>query len=301
MTEFWPFFQPYFIFPIVVKVGLKSEPFEDEKSFLKFLKEGENSELIWMDHEGLQVVSNMYQISIHVLTTGVSGMDEPKARWTHIEPDSRLSSFSTVHKGLPDMWLMHVDEAHFDLLIRKNSDLVKEGSVDDLLSAKVNNKEQEVKQATANSDLGPGYMGWKVNDEPNDDDNAKEFKNEIAEIKEAYNAMKKEFEEIKDEFSKNENKQCAKFKLVIRGLKEDFKACMADLKKETLARNEAEIVVKVLKDTLEAERNLREEVEEMQVDNKSDNIDVDENEWNQQRKQKNKMKKRVVFSQQIIH
>ena len=67
----------------------------------------------------------LVQISIHILTTGISGMEEPKARWTHIEPDTRLSAFSEVHKGLPDMWLIHEDETHFDLLIHKDSDLAE--------------------------------------------------------------------------------------------------------------------------------------------------------------------------------
>ena len=115
-----------------VSVGLRAEPFPDEESFLKFLKTNNESGLMWMDHQGLQVVANMYQISVHILTTGVLGMKEPRARWTHIVPDDRLSSFSTIHKGLPDMWLMHVDETHFDLLIRKDSDLAVEGCVDEI-------------------------------------------------------------------------------------------------------------------------------------------------------------------------
>ena len=93
----WPFLKPYFQFPINLKVGLGSEPFEDEKSFLKFLKTNDKSGFMWMDYQGLQVVSNMYQIGIHILTTGVSGMEEPRARWTHLNPDDRLTAFATVH------------------------------------------------------------------------------------------------------------------------------------------------------------------------------------------------------------
>ena len=47
-------------------------------------------------------------------------------------PDTRLVGFSKVKPGLPDMWLVHVDEIHFDLIIHKDSDLAKEGSLDDL-------------------------------------------------------------------------------------------------------------------------------------------------------------------------
>ena len=131
LVKFWPFFLPSFLFPINVNVGSKIEPFEDENSFLLFLENNPQSVLMWMDHYGWQVVSNMYQISVHILTTGVEGRLEPRARWTHLEPDSRLSSFSEAHQGLPDMWVMHDDEIHFDLLIRKDSgDLTKKGCVD---------------------------------------------------------------------------------------------------------------------------------------------------------------------------
>ena len=132
LYEFWPFFKPYFQFPLEVKVGLSNKKFENESSFLEFLKNDSQSGLMWMDHFGLQIVSNMYQISVHILTTGVIGLKEPSARWTHLEPDTRLSSFSTIHKGLPDMWLLHVDETHFDLLIRKDSDLADIGSIDEM-------------------------------------------------------------------------------------------------------------------------------------------------------------------------
>jgi hypothetical protein len=80
-VKFWPFFQPFFEFPIDVKVGFDIEPFADEESFLEFLKTGKKSGLILMDHHGWQVVANMYQISIHILTTRIQSMEEPKVRW----------------------------------------------------------------------------------------------------------------------------------------------------------------------------------------------------------------------------
>ena len=120
-----------------------------------------------MDHLGWQVVANMYQISIHILTTGVQSIGEPKARWSHLVPDARLAAFGTVHIGLPDMWVIHVDETHFDLLVRKDSDLVTEGCVNDMLNTKEEgnvveeDESNKVEEEKSNqNDLGPGYMGW---------------------------------------------------------------------------------------------------------------------------------------------
>ena len=97
IVDFWPFYEPFVKFP-------------------------------WMDHHDLQAVSNMYQVPVHILTTGV-GMVEPKARWTHLEPDIRLESFRSKLGELPELWILHSDNIHFDLLIRKDSKLAKEGSI----------------------------------------------------------------------------------------------------------------------------------------------------------------------------
>ena len=294
LVRFWPFFQPYFKFPYVVSVGLGTEPFETEESFLEFLKTDAKSGLMWMDHSGLQVVSNIYQISIHILTTGVAGMDEPKARWTHLEPDERLSAFSTVQKGLPDMYLMHVDETHFDLIIRKDSDLAIEGSVDEMREANDDKKEEEKEDKEAEPEpaegaaVGPGYMGWTVKD---NNETEVGFKNRVAEVKEVYDEMRREFEELKKDLYKKVNKEMAKVKLEVKDAKDAYKKCVEDLRLETRARNEAETMAKVLKDTLDAKKDLekKEGIEVMEVDEK---VEDDGGEWKQQRKQTKRTNKR---------
>ena len=70
----------------------------------------------------------------------------------------------------------------------------------------------------------------------------------------------------------------------------DFKQCMIELRKETTARNEAETMVKVLKDTIEATKEL--EIEAEVVNMEVDAEDYNEN-WEQQRSQRIKMKKRA--------
>ena len=83
-----------------------------------------------MEYHDLQAVANIYQVPVHILTTGVEGMVEPRARWTHIQPDSRLKKFCKEIGDLPELWLFHIDEMHFNLLIRKDSELAKEGSIE---------------------------------------------------------------------------------------------------------------------------------------------------------------------------
>ena len=120
LVKFWPFYQPSYTFPIVQRVGSKSEPFENEAEYLEFLSNDLRSKYLWVDHQDLQVVANIYQMKIHILTVGVEGMEEPKARWTHLDPDRRLEAFKEIDSNLVgDMWLLHKDSTHFDLIIKK--------------------------------------------------------------------------------------------------------------------------------------------------------------------------------------
>ena len=293
LIEFWPFFKAYFQFPLEVKVGLTNRKFEDDKRFLEFLKKDQQSGLVWMDHFGLQIVSNMYQISVHVLTTGVPGLVEPRARWTHIEPDTRLSSFSTVHKGLADMWLIHVDEIHFDLLIRKDSELARVGCVDEMEQNAVEVSEEKTVEGTVEDTHGPGYMGWSIQDDKKNVQDVTDYTKELEDLKSTMNIMRTEFIELKSDFQKREKT----LKQELKGLKEDFRSALDSLKEETIKRNEAETLVKVLKNTIEVKQKLDENKQRQEkcVDSeKTDQIseDVEEHVINQKKMQ---VKKHVLI------
>ena len=110
-------------------MGGQEKTFQNETEYLQFLQKDSQSSLLWMDHGDLQAVSNHYKVKIHILSTNIEGMEEPKARWTHLEPDERLKEFSSLPNGLQDLWLMHIDRYHFDLIIEKESILAKEGII----------------------------------------------------------------------------------------------------------------------------------------------------------------------------
>ena len=139
-------------------------------------------------------------------------------------------------------------------------------------------------------------MGWKVGDESEAKD--MDFKKKLIELNRDYDEMKKEFAMMKLEFTKNQKKQ----KSEINALKEDYKSCMEDLRKETHARNEAETLVKVLKETLEVKDDLNkhEKVEGMEVDGLKENVESNgTGEWEQQIKEKRKVKKRAFRSDSV--
>ena len=110
---------------MIQTAGGEQLPFKSKEEYLDFLLNDPRSAWLWMEHYDMQALSNMYQVPVHTLTTGVQGMEEPKARWTHITPDERLRDFSERVGELPDLYLMHQDENHFDLIVHKNSILVQ--------------------------------------------------------------------------------------------------------------------------------------------------------------------------------
>ena len=202
IVEFWPFFRPSFLFPHNQKAGTEDVPFNDEKEYLEFLRNDRRSALLWMDHPDLQAVANMYQISVHILTTNIRGKNETEARWTHLNPDARLKAFSKEQPKLLDMWLMHIDNTHFNLIVPKDSMLITEGSIaersvgekndepnksmDDspielevVVEPAVDNKDLKSKKSDGDNGIcdementgGPGYLGWKI---PEDSERSKE-------------------------------------------------------------------------------------------------------------------------------
>ena len=281
-VKFWPFFKQYFQFPIEVKIGSKTKNF-DEKSFLEFLRTDPSSGYMWMEHQGWQVVANMYKININILTLLPTGVK--RARWTYIVPDERLSSFSKVHKGLPDMWIMHVDETHYDLMVHKESDLAKEGTLEDLAKK----EEERSEKVLDREDIGPGYMGWEANDEMENKIDEMDTNKSVVQLIEWYSELKKEVSNLKQEIKRKERKQETEQKM----LEKEFVKCLESLKAETYARTKAETLAKVLQDTLDAKNEMEklDQTQEMEVDVKGD-----ENEqggkWEKQRSERRRERKR---------
>ena len=349
----WSYFKDSMVFPHRQMVGHEEVMFENENEYLDFLKNNPKSGRLWMDHADFQAVSNYYQIEIHVLTTNVENMVEPRARWTHLEPDPEMKTFSPVPKGLPNMWLMHVDEIHFDLIVHKDSLLVTEGSIDmekevegqeneksfetnsnlgehvtrrheqeglvkcvsctkvfkteeglkdhvlkkhsqegrfqckecernfkteQGMKVHIRNKheDKEMSKDTENkeTEIGPGYMGWKVDDEkePNEKDKGM-----------AYVNLQKDLKTLEKRMS---------------SLEKEYKYCMEALKEEVQARTKAEETAKVLKEIVEAHDEVDKRKTQESTSNAQEEMEIDEETgvWIQQQKRKslkiNKAKKK---------
>ena len=349
IVKYWPYFKDSMVFPHAQMVGNEEVIFGNEIEYLDFLKNNSKSGRLWMDHTDLQAMSNYYQIEIHVLTTNIGNIVEPNARWTHMEPDVRMKTFSPVPQGLPGMWLMHVDDVHFDLIVHKDSLLATEGSIgmekkvksqdsekifetNSSLKghmSKVHEEESQVncdlceklfrteedlkdhvlkehaeegkfhckactrifktqkgleghmkkihgeKEMSADNEIGPGYMGWRI-DEKDEDIQHDKLK--------AYDDLKKDVKILENRMSSFEK---------------EYKQCIEALKKEVHERTKAEETAKVLREIVELHnKEDKREIEENVAYSNEEGMDIDEETgvWLQQQKRKslkiNKMKRK---------
>ena len=78
----------------------------------------------------LSAISSMLHVSVYVFTFG-DRLPEP--RWTLICPDDLLYDGDKVTTDLPDIYLYHNDETHYDLIVDRDSALAVQGPVPERL------------------------------------------------------------------------------------------------------------------------------------------------------------------------
>ena len=140
---------------MVQSAGLERITFENEKEYLEFLKSDSRSGKLWADHEDLQVVANIYNIKIHILTIHIASKDGNISRWTHLVPDERIKSGQENRSAiLGDMWLLHEDKTHFDLIIRKDSVLSEKEGIYQMNCDKNSETEGEINKHAAKEHIG---------------------------------------------------------------------------------------------------------------------------------------------------
>merc|ERR1712240_617450 len=143
IVEHWEYQKQFMVFPHTQMVGKQEITFAEEE-YLKFLSKDERSGMLWMEYTDLQAVANYFQVTVHILTTDVKNVKGSKARWTHLEPDARMKSHSQIQQELPDVWMLHVDNTHFDLIIKKDNRLATEGGLEQSNRSEKQNKTMEI-------------------------------------------------------------------------------------------------------------------------------------------------------------
>ena len=93
-----------------------------EFEFLDYLRTEEASYL-WSDSEDLQVMCNLYQMNIKVISIKSDTDEHPSVNF--VGPDPALDAFKLLPAGkVPDMTLLHYSQQYYNLIMSKDSDIV---------------------------------------------------------------------------------------------------------------------------------------------------------------------------------
>ena len=160
---------------------------------------------MWSDCEDLVVIADMYQMCIKIITTKGTYDDNPTINWIYPDKDlEKEAELSNVE--IKDMVLFHENDAHFNLVVAKDSNLATMGSI------------------SYRQNIGP-MMEIKAGDikegetQKDDDTQNRALKRELKEAIES----KKELEKLYNECEKALKETCGeneRLKIEIRDLKE---------------------------------------------------------------------------------
>ena len=100
-------------------VGKELLSFKDENEYIEFLKDDKRADFIWATNSDIQAASNIYDLDINILSVHIKGRttNEDYARWTKIRP----TDVSDDKQPSKVLYMYHVDECHFDLIIEKEN------------------------------------------------------------------------------------------------------------------------------------------------------------------------------------
>ena len=145
MADRWHFYKNKVNFPYERQVGVSGKfvRFEvsEEEKFCKFLKTKESA-FLWSDSEDIQLMANLYQMNIRIITTKGAADQSPTVNF--IGPDPDLNAYKMIPEGVvPEMTLLHYDEQHYNLVISQDSDLANFGSLSERISEDEGRKNEE--------------------------------------------------------------------------------------------------------------------------------------------------------------
>ena len=135
MADRWEFYKNKVSFPYIRQIGLKGKKVNfavgEELKFCDFLRTSE-SEFLWSDSEDLQLMANLYQMKIKIITTKGENDQNPSVNFIGLDPG--LKEHQLLPEGVvPEMVLLHYDQTHYNLIISKDSPLAMQGTLTDLL------------------------------------------------------------------------------------------------------------------------------------------------------------------------
>ena len=209
--------------PFVRNTSSGEVTYTDPEELFKFLMSGDKkSDYMWSDSVDLVVIADMYQVNIKVITVKGSTDMNPTVNWFY--PDKNMEQFAELRNvEQNDMILLHEDDSHYNLIISKDSDLAKLGS----LSFRFN-VGPLVNNATGESDKDTKEEIGKCN-ETEEAENVDQNESELAKLKIEFKKCKESRDAFEKEYFKCEKElrikteETEKLKLEIKDLRKIVK------------------------------------------------------------------------------
>ena len=136
MNLFWAdhFYEKYYLItpcapetPLRRNIKGKIFEFSDPEKFIQFLKTSDDAQYMWSDSEDLAVLSDMYQMSIKIITRNRT---DKKYTINWIYPNKNLAEHAELKDvEIEDLILLHEDDSHFNLVVSNKSNLATYGSL----------------------------------------------------------------------------------------------------------------------------------------------------------------------------
>ena len=188
--------------------------YTDPEELLKFLTTSKKSAYMWSDSEDLAIISDMYQITIKVITTKGKDDENPTVNW--ITPDTTLKDFAELKDvDIGVMVLLHENDCHFNLIVSDESDLANLGS----LSYRFNvGPTITIDDTIEDEDETELYVP-----EPQKmDSNILDLQKELKKCRESKNLIEKEYKKCEKEL-RNKTEEAEILKVEVKDLKEILK------------------------------------------------------------------------------
>jgi len=125
LLEWWQWYEPYYAFPIQVKLKMKSATVQrniaSPAAFKEFLK-SDDSLLSWNVSEcETYCLANVMGVAIHQLTynlAGVAGRPEQRCKWDVLEPHQGLVHQNKFVRNKEPLYVLHEDKVVFTRIVK---------------------------------------------------------------------------------------------------------------------------------------------------------------------------------------
>jgi len=124
LLKWWQWYEPYYSFPLMVKLRLKTSTVQRQipsgNAFKEFLKSDESLVSYNLSECETYCLANILGVPIHQLTynlTGVTGRPEQRCKWDTLEPHQGLVHQNKFARNKEPFYVLYEDKVVFTKIV----------------------------------------------------------------------------------------------------------------------------------------------------------------------------------------